>query len=91
MKLLSQDEVKRKLKELDVNWTVAGENTLTRVFNFDDFRSALDFVNQVGEQAEEANHHPEIELSYGKVVVSLSTHSEGGLTDKDFELAAQIN
>ena len=63
---------------------------ITRLYQFKDFREALAFVNRVGELAEAADHHPDIDLRYNKVRLTLSTHSAGGLTDKDFALAAQI-
>lgn len=65
--------------------------TLFKQFDFKDFKSALVFVNQVGELAETANHHPDIELGWGKVVVKLTTHDQGGVTDKDEHLADQID
>ena len=89
-KLLSAEQVESELKKLDVAWSAVGDSTLSRVYEFDDFKSALEFVNKVGAKAEKLNHHPEIELSWGKVVVNTTTHSEGGLTKKDFELAASI-
>jgi 4a-hydroxytetrahydrobiopterin dehydratase len=64
---------------------------LTRTFTFYDFVAALAFVNGVGEQAEMAGHHPDIDIRYNKVRLGLVTHDAGGLTVKDFELAAAIN
>ena len=62
-----------------------------RVFEFDDFTSAMDFVNAVAEIAEESEHHPDIEIKYNKVKLTLTTHSKGGLTDLDFEVAEKID
>jgi 4a-hydroxytetrahydrobiopterin dehydratase len=68
------------------------EDTIERTFEFVDFSEALEFVNRVGEISEEAQHHPNILLhSYNKVTISLTTHSEGKVTDKDFDLAQKIN
>ncbi len=67
------------------------DNHLTKEYVFPDFALALEFVNKVGQKAEAANHHPDITLSWGRVVVSLTTHSEGGITLKDHELAAEID
>lgn len=64
---------------------------LVKEFSFPDFKGALAFVNEVGELAEEMSHHPDIELSWGKVVVKLTTHSEAMVTDKDRELAKAID
>jgi 4a-hydroxytetrahydrobiopterin dehydratase len=66
-------------------------NCLVREFSFDGFKSALAFVNQVGQLAEQAQHHPDIELGWGRVKVSLTTHSASGITDKDHQLAEQID
>lgn len=71
-------------------WTEQN-NSLTREFTFADFKSALDFVNKIGAAAEAANHHPDIALSWGKVVVTLSTHDADGVTDKDHNLADAID
>lgn len=71
-------------------WENTGQ-ALHREFKFPDFASALAFVNQVGELAETAQHHPDIELGWGRVAITLSTHDAGGITDKDNVLAIQIN
>ncbi len=64
---------------------------IERTFEFDEFSEAIDFVNSVAEIAEEDEHHPEIDIRYNKVKLTLSTHSEGGLTEVDFELAEKID
>jgi 4a-hydroxytetrahydrobiopterin dehydratase len=64
------------------------EGELVRTFSFEDFSAALAFVNRVGEQAERAGHHPDIDIRYNRVRLSLVTHDAGGLTAKDFDLAA---
>lgn len=69
----------------------AGDGQLTRVVNRENFRDALLFVNAVGYLAERANHHPDILIAWNKVTLTLSTHSEGGLTGKDFALARLIS
>lgn len=66
-------------------------NKLTKTFTFDDFKASLEFVDKIGAVAEEEQHHPDIELSWGKVVVHLSTHSAGGVTEKDRALAERID
>lgn len=65
--------------------------TLTKEFVFKDFKEALAFVNRIGEAAEKQNHHPDIQLSWGKVIVSLQTHSEHAVTKKDRQLADTID
>jgi 4a-hydroxytetrahydrobiopterin dehydratase len=70
-------------------WKIeAGE--LVKTFQFKDFLAALRFVNQVGGLAEEAGHHPDIDIRYNRVRLALTTHDAGGLTQKDFELAGQV-
>jgi 4a-hydroxytetrahydrobiopterin dehydratase len=64
---------------------------LTKTFEFPDFKTALSFVNKVGELAEAKNHHPDIELGWGRVKVLLFTHSKQAITEKDHELAAEID
>lgn len=65
-------------------------NALVKEFKFPDFKSALEFVNKIGEAAEAANHHPDIELGWGKVKVTLTSHDAGKVTDKDHALADAI-
>lgn len=68
-----------------------GEQALVRMLTFPDFRQALAFVNRVGEAAEQAGHHPDIDIRYNRVRLALSTHDAGGVTAKDFDVARQIN
>jgi 4a-hydroxytetrahydrobiopterin dehydratase len=85
MPTLSAVEISSRLGKLP-GWQVeAGE--LVRTFQFEDFKKALRFVNQVGEFAEAAGHHPDIDIRYNRVRLSLVTHDAGGLTTKDFDLA----
>ncbi len=76
---------------VDPEWQVIDEHHLRREFKFRDFRAALEFTNRVGAIAEAENHHPDIHLSWGRVVVELWTHSIGGLSENDFILAARID
>jgi 4a-hydroxytetrahydrobiopterin dehydratase len=86
--LLSSSEVAQQLGSTP-GWQIE-HGELTRTFTFADFRAALAFVNQVGELAEAANHHPDIDIRWNRVKLALVTHSAGGLTKKDFDLAARI-
>ena len=88
MPLLSDDEIESRLAWLD-EWSRSGD-AIVRTFKFDDFRGSIDFVNRVTPVAEEMNHHPDLAISWNTVKVTLSTHSQGGLTESDFELAEQI-
>ena len=83
---LTDDEIAARLPDLP-GWSVTGGDTLTRTFTLTDFRDALRFVNALGEAAEAADHHPDLDIRYNKVAVALSTHDSGGLTEKDFALA----
>jgi 4a-hydroxytetrahydrobiopterin dehydratase len=89
MAVLSDDEVQRRLGELG-GWERQG-GSIVRQFKLDDFVGSVDFVNRITAPAEEMNHHPDLEISWNKVTVSLSTHSEGGLTENDFALARRID
>jgi 4a-hydroxytetrahydrobiopterin dehydratase len=86
MPAFSAQEVASHLAGLP-GWQIEG-GELTRTFEFKDFIAALAFVNRVGEQAEQAVHHPDIDIRYNRVRLSLVTHDAGGLTAKDFDLAA---
>ena len=87
---LSQDQITRKLKTIGP-WEQDGD-AIKRTFELKNFKAALNFVNKVGDKAEEADHHPDILLhGWNKVTITLSTHSEGGLTEKDFSMAEKIN
>jgi 4a-hydroxytetrahydrobiopterin dehydratase len=89
MKRLTAQEISTHLGALP-EWRVE-EGVLTRTFRFKDFPAALVFVNRVGERAEEAGHHPDIDIRYNRVRLGLITHDSGGLTAKDFELAAIVD
>jgi 4a-hydroxytetrahydrobiopterin dehydratase len=65
--------------------------TISRVFEFKDFPAAIKFVNKVAVLAEKAWHHPDIDIRWNKVALTLTTHDEGGLTEKDFKLAAKFD
>ena len=73
------------------DWQVLDEHHLRRSFKFSDFRSALSFVNRVGELAEQQGHHPDLFLVWGRVDVTTWTHKINGLTESDFILAAKID
>ncbi len=77
-------------KQVD-GWQVVAEHHITKTFTFRDFRSALAFVNRVGELAEQEGHHPDLYLTWGKVDIKIWTHKINGLTENDFILAAKID
>lgn len=89
MTLLSEQEIQAGL--LSSDWQRDGQ-AIAREWTFEDFAHAIAFVNRVAEAAEAANHHPDIDLhGWNRVRLELSTHSEGGLTQADFEMAARID
>ena len=87
--LLGEEEIKQKAEELS-EWTVEGKQ-LRCVKKFKDFIEAIGFVNKLVEPAEAAGHHPDLEISYNKVTINMTTHDAGGLTEKDFALAKEIS
>jgi 4a-hydroxytetrahydrobiopterin dehydratase len=87
--LLSDDEIDARL--VDSDWKREGE-TIVRDWKFQDFKEAMTFVNQVADEAEAANHHPDILVhGWNKVRLVLTNHSAGGLTEADFEMAKRID
>jgi 4a-hydroxytetrahydrobiopterin dehydratase len=91
MSVLSEEEIEQRLVGAP-QWRRAGSDSIVREYEFEDFAAAIGFVNRVAELAEDANHHPDILIhGYKRVRLTLSTHSEGGLTDADFRLAARID
>ena len=88
MPVLSDEEIEKRLAGLE-GWAREGE-AITKEFKLDDFVGSVDFVNRLTPVAEEMNHHPDLSISWNKVTVSLSTHSEGGITENDFELAKKV-
>ena len=86
---LSDAAIERVLEELP-SWTLR-EGKLHREFHFSDFTEAFAFMTKVALLAEKHDHHPDWSNSYNKVRISLTTHSAGGLTDKDVELAREID
>lgn len=87
--LLSEKEIQERVSHLP-DWTVE-KSTLQYTRKFKDFVQAIEFVNKLVAPAESAGHHPDIEISYNKVKILLTTHDAGGLTQKDFDLAGVIS
>lgn len=89
MKLINIEEINKKLQDLP-GWSLV-DNSIQKEFTLKDFVDALGFLIKVGFLAEKLDHHPDLFLhSWNKVKIIISTHSEGGLTEKDFNLAEQI-
>lgn len=88
-KKLSPDEIEGRLAELE-GWR-AEDGKLLKSFKFADFAGSLDFVNKAGAIAERHDHHPDITFGWGYADFVITTHSEGGITEKDFALADEID
>ncbi|MGI8727837.1 MAG: 4a-hydroxytetrahydrobiopterin dehydratase [Solirubrobacterales bacterium] len=89
MALLEDQQVQERLADLD-GWSRA-EQKIIKEFNRGDFVGSVEFVRQVVEPAEEMGHHPDLAISWDTVEVAITSHSEGGLTEADFELAGRID
>ncbi|MGD1714399.1 4a-hydroxytetrahydrobiopterin dehydratase [Hydrocoleum sp. CS-953] len=87
--LLSVEEINQRASQLS-DWELEG-NKLKCVKKFKDFIEAIGFVNKLVDPAESSQHHPDLEISYNKVTVILTTHDAGGLTEKDFNMAQIIS
>jgi 4a-hydroxytetrahydrobiopterin dehydratase len=86
--LLEDEVIEQRLDELG-DWDREGE-AIQKVYEFDDFNAAMKFVNDVAKMADRYDHHPDIDIRWNKVKLVLSTHSEGGITSLDFDLANDI-
>jgi 4a-hydroxytetrahydrobiopterin dehydratase len=86
---LTDSEVRTALEKLP-GWKVNGK-AIERKFEFPDFKQAMLFVNRIADAAEEANHHPDISISYNKVTLGLISHDSGGVTNRDVKMAGRIN
>ena len=82
MAKLTHDDAERRLKSLS-GWTLDGD-AIRKQYTFKDFGQAIAFVNRLAPAADKADHHPDILINYKRVTLTWSTHSEGGLTEKDF-------
>ena len=89
MSILSDEEVQRQLNGLK-DWKLEGR-AIRKQYTFNDFPGAVAFVNRLVPEAEAADHHPDIVINYRRVTLLYSTHSEGGLTQKDFDGAAMAD
>lgn len=89
MAALNKTEIEARLTGM-AGWSLQG-NGIQKKFTHDSFIPAISFVNKVAECAERAGHHPDIDIRYNQVLLTLSTHSEGGVTEKDLQLAQEID
>ena len=89
MDILSDDDIRTALDALP-GWEHDGQ-AITKTYELSTYREAIGLIDQIADEAEQADHHPDIDSRYDKVKVSLSTHSAGGVTRKDIELASRID
>ncbi len=87
--VLSPSDIQTRLADVP-EWVLEGAS-IARTFTLGSFVEAVEFVNQITELAEDANHHPDVDIRWDKVTLRLSTHAKKGLTKADFDLAAQID
>ncbi len=88
---LTRAEIEPLRARVGTGWDVIDDHHLSRLYAFKNLREALDFVNRVGEMAEEQRHHPDILLAWGKARVEIWTHKIDGLTESDFVFAAKCD
>jgi len=89
MPALHTKQIKLNLQAVP-HWTKRAQ-TILRTFKFEGFLKGIDFVNRIAAKAQKMNHHPDIDIRYEKVTLTLTTHDEGGITEKDFTLAKQCD
>ena len=87
---LAAEEIKPYLDEVR-GWSLVGIQKIFKEFKFKDFKEALTFVNKIGELAEKEGHHPDFAILYNRVILNLTTHAAGGLSENDFIMAAKID
>jgi 4a-hydroxytetrahydrobiopterin dehydratase len=85
---LEKSEIERRLSALN-GWEFK-DNAISKLYRFKTFMDGIRFLNQVAEMAEAADHHPDVKINYTRITFSCSTHDQGGVTEKDFKLASQI-
>jgi 4a-hydroxytetrahydrobiopterin dehydratase len=88
--LLAQNDIDAHLADVNTGWT-GSTNALKRSIEFADFPTAVEFISRLAPRCEELDHHPDLDLRWRRVDVSLATHSAGGVTAKDFTLAGVID
>jgi len=89
MQTLTESEIQTRLDDIS-DWSMI-KDAIQRTYQFRDFVQSMEFVNHVAEQAESAQHHPDILIRFNKVTLTLSTHDAGGVTEKDFDLAKKAD
>ncbi|MDY6777913.1 MAG: 4a-hydroxytetrahydrobiopterin dehydratase [Candidatus Nanohaloarchaea archaeon] len=88
---MEEEEIVEYREQIDDAWDIVEDHHIKRSFDFNDFQAALEFVNQVGEIAEQEGHHPVIEFTWGEATIEIYTHKIDGLHENDFILASKID
>jgi 4a-hydroxytetrahydrobiopterin dehydratase len=88
---MDKKEIDQKITELSGDWQLADSGALTKILPFTSFDDAINYINKMAEVAEKLNHHPDFEVSRGKLTIRLLTHSINALTEKDLELADALD
>lgn len=86
---MSLEQINKELVGLD-GWNLENDS-IKKTYQFENFIESIDFINKIAPIAEDMQHHPDIKINYNKVGITLSTHDQGGVTEKDFRLAAKID
>lgn len=87
----SPEHIEKAIQSLKSGWSVIDGKKIKKTFVFDSFKIALKFVDKVADLAEQVQHHPDMHILYNKIVIELSTHDAGGITQKDIDMAKQID
>lgn len=87
----ARDAIQTYLGQIHGEWQVIDDQKIQRTFRFKNFQRSMEFVNSVAEIAENEGHHPDIHISYNRVIIELMTHAIKGLSENDFILAAKID
>jgi 4a-hydroxytetrahydrobiopterin dehydratase len=90
MAVLDDAEIDERLGRLAEGWKREGD-TITKKFKFEDFRGSVDFIDRITPVADGMNHHPDLSVSWDTVTITLTTHSQMGVTENDFALASEID
>lgn len=88
---MDQQEVAEYKKHIKDDWEVTDNKRISKEFLFADYKHTMEFVNKVADLAEEEAHHPDMQVSYGKVIIELWTHAINGLSENDFIVASKID
>ncbi|MGY4689476.1 4a-hydroxytetrahydrobiopterin dehydratase [Salibacterium sp. K-3] len=90
MSTLDNETIERRLNELD-GWERSDAKTIERTFSFKEFLTGISFVDKMAAYAEDVQHHPHVTIDYTTITVRLSTHDQGGITEKDMDSAEAYN